>query len=375
MSVRKIDNSWWVDFRVEGIRYRKRSPESSRASAAAYETVLRERLARGKPLCDPGPGPTLEEFVQRWFQTYVIPNNKLSEQRGKHQNLTGHILPWFGQMRLDAIQVHDIDRYKASRLARGLSPKTVNNHLATLGKCLRTAQEWGEVVAVPRIRLLKVPPQSFDFLSPDECRTLLGAAESDPTGYAMILVALRTGMRLGELRGLEWRNVDLDRRTIFVCQAIVRNECTSPKNNRTRFIPMTAGLVEVLTRLRRQSKHVFADPDNGPISGDIAYTIIRRACHGAGLRRIGWHVLRHTFASHLAAAGVPIRVVQDLLGHSTITMTMRYAHLAPSALLDAVAVLEAKAGCESPWAARGQATIVAGSPEDGIADRAAANVT
>ncbi|MES1204490.1 MAG: site-specific integrase [Pseudomonadota bacterium] len=94
-------------------------------------------------------------------------------------------------------------------------------------------------------------------------------------------------------------------------------------------------------------------PRWGAVSYETAYSIIRRACLRAGLRRIGWHTLRHTFASQLVTDGVPMRVVQDLLGHSTVQMTLRYALLAPSTLLDAVAVLEAAdSALGNPWASR-----------------------
>lgn len=354
MSARKIKQSWWVDFRSNGVRYRKRSPESSRAGALLYETMLRQRLVRGEPIDDTVQAPTFAEFVPQWFETYVIPNNKLSEREAKDKNLRIHLLPWFGATRLDAITASDLERYKAAKLASGLTPKTINNHLATFMKCLRSAQEWGRLTAVPRTKFLRVPPQPYDFLTAAESDGLLAASKSDVRAHAMILTGLRTGMRLGELRGLEWRNVDLGRRVIFVCQAIVSGQRTSPKNHRTRYVPIAPSLVQTLEALGPCRGYVFGE--SGTAMGcQTAYTVLRQACRRAGLRRIGWHVLRHTFASQLAAAGVPIRVVQELMGHAAIQMTMRYAHLAPSTLIDAVGVLEAAA--RTPWATGGQPTV------------------
>lgn len=100
MSVRKIKNSWWVDFTFNRRRYRKRSPENSRAGAAAYEIVLRQHLARGEPINDIGPRAseteTFKSFSETWFEDYVRPNNKYSEQRTKRYVLSAALVPFSG---------------------------------------------------------------------------------------------------------------------------------------------------------------------------------------------------------------------------------------------------------------------------------------
>jgi len=114
----------------------------------------------------------------------------------------------------------------------------------------------------------------------------------------------------------------------------------APKNNRTRHIPMSAELAECLRSAKRTGDYVFGRPNGEPRSRGYAWVRLKKAFDRAGLERMGWHALRHTFASQLVMEGVSPRAVQELLGHSTLQMTMRYAHLSPSSLRDAVMRLQ-----------------------------------
>ncbi len=210
------------------------------------------------------------------------------------------------------------------------------------------AQQWGIVDRIPPVPRLRVPDPSFDFLSFDEADRLIQAA--DGQFQAMILVALRTGLRQGELLGLQWPDIDFDNHLLSVRQTIYRGRIGTPKNGRIRVIPIESGALQALRALSGREGHkgldvsktagyVFHQTDGTPLTDNLCKHPIKRACKRAGIRRVGWHVLRHTFASHLVMKGVNLRVVQELLGHSTITMTMRYAHLNDSIKKDAVALL------------------------------------
>lgn len=350
MSARKIRGHWYVDLRNEGRRVRKRSPDDSRAGAIAYEATLRNRLARGEPIVPlppKPPPPRFEHFAWRWFHTYVETNNKPSEQRGKRYTLSKHLVPCFGKLTIDAITLPRVEEFKAMKLNTGLSPKTINNFLAVLGRCLRTAEEWGELDRAPRVKLLSVPPQKFDFLQPEEAAKLIVAAKAQPW-QAMITVALRTGLRLGELVALDWSDIDLDGALLTVRRSIFRNQIVSPKSNRIRHVPLTQQAWLALHAIQTSSGRVFSC-GSIPVSDQMAQRAIPRFCAEAGIRRVGWHTLRHSFASHLVTAGVSIRAVQELLGHSDIRTTMRYAHLAPSALREAILMLEAPLAAEATF--------------------------
>src|SRR5437899_3290846 len=101
MAVRMIKKSWWVDFRADQTRYRKKSPENSRAGALAYEATLRQRLARGESIerltNAAEQKQTFEQFAWKWFDEYVVPNNKYSEQRIKKYTLSSALIPFFGK--------------------------------------------------------------------------------------------------------------------------------------------------------------------------------------------------------------------------------------------------------------------------------------
>jgi integrase len=344
MSARKFRKTWWVDFRFKGNRKRVRSPENSKAGAEAYEATLRQRLARGEPLKGTGAEliqkvPSCKEFSSHWYQTYVITNNKPSEQRTKRSCLSVHLVPFFGEVGLDNIGSQMVEEYKTKKLSEGLSPKTINNHLSALGKCLHTAQEWNIIKSTPRIHLLRVPPQPFDFLLEEESQELLLNIREEPW-YTMVLLALRTGLRLGELIGLKWEDVNLNARMITVRRSVVKGIVGSPKSNRVRHVPLTNESCVALTRLGKSKGFIFHLRNDGPMNDKAPTPAITRMCKRAGIRRIGWHVLRHTFASHLAMKGVSIQKIQTLLGHTDVKTTMRYAHLAPSTLREAIQVLE-----------------------------------
>ena len=214
-----IKGSWWVDFRAGHTRYRKRSPENSRAGAKDYEATLRQKLARGKSI-DIGERPTqqdqvFEQFAWQWFDQYVVPNNKPSEQKTKRYILNASLIPFFGRTPIGKITTHDIERYKAHAFKEGVSRKTINNRPTVFRKCMTTAYDWLELPGTPpKFVWLKCPPHAMDYLSPDECELLLAHAEG--VIREMLLTALRTGMRQGELKGLQWSSIDWQNRSITV---------------------------------------------------------------------------------------------------------------------------------------------------------------
>jgi integrase len=239
---------------------------------------------------------------------------------------------------LDSITSLQIEKYKAKKLSEGLSKKTINNHLTVLSKCLRSAQEWFDMARIPKIAKLKTSPPKFSFFTKEESQRLL-----DHSGewYTMVLVALRTGLRLGELRGLMWKDINWETRILSVKRSIFRNHIVPPKSNRERHLPLTDELYAVLSKMRKEKGYVLRDPGNGEfLEENRPRRALIKICEQAGLASLGWHALRHTFASHLTMAGAPLKAVQELLGHSNIQTTMRYTHLSPSTLKDAMNLLD-----------------------------------
>lgn len=356
MAARKLRNAWWVDFRAAHVRYRRRSPENTRVGAQAYESVLRQRLARGQPIdTNSEQSISFAEFAWRWFEKYAIPNNRPSEQYRKRRALRSSIVPFFGQIRLDAITTYHVEQFKAAQSASGISNKAINNKLTVLGRCLRSAHEW-HGTSLPLIKLLRCPPSKTTYLTATECGLLLDRTSGQMR--EMILIALRTGMRQGEIRGLQWSSIDWENRMIVVRHSLCSREqrLVPPKSNRERHIPLDRELGDTLMRRRRANGYVFMNWALGdPFTSHRMMDDLAGACAKAGVRRIGWHGLRHTFATQLTLSGVPLTVVKELLGHSSITTTMRYSHVAPSSLRTAIDMLSSTEDAHGQfWATGGQ---------------------
>lgn len=303
----------------------------------AVNEALEGKPLRPQPAPKATPAPTVEE-VAKIFIAASETSNKHSAVKSKRQILRDHILPAMGALPITAVDYAIIEDFKNS-VAQRVGAKTVNNILTVLRRMLVVASKRKLVPSVPEIEWLKVGEPDFDFLDFDEADRLIAAADRE--WRTMIVIAARTGMRQGELLGLRWEDADLVAGQVVVRQAIVRGLVTTPKNRKPREIPLSR---EALTALKVE-RHlrgplVFCNDAGRALTNGACKHPLWRACRRAGLRRIGWHVLRHTFASHLVMLGVPLKVVQELMGHATIQMTMRYAHLAPVAKRDAVGLLD-----------------------------------
>ncbi len=256
-----------------------------------------------------------------------------------------HILPQLGELMLQEIGYVELSDYVLLKLrkpgapkASGLSPKTVQNHLSYIRQVLVHAHKRELIEAVPEFDRPRAGQSKWDFLSFEESRLVILASE--PHWQPIITVALNTGMRCGELLGLHWESVDLQRRELRVVHNWVRGEMTSPKSKRSvRTIPLNRAAIDALMRMPQDGKLVFQRSDGLPHSRHQLRKALARACRRAGVREVSPHTLRHTFASRLVMRKQTIKATQ-LLGHSTIQMTMRYAHLSPEIKHDAVAALD-----------------------------------
>ena len=346
----------------EVVRVRKVSPVPTLRAARAFERQLREALLADNPdHPDPPapapapppapPIPTLAEFVPEFMRFQASPAagrrgaNKPGELREKQRLLDNHLLPAFGHLPLDAIQPRLIDAYVAAKaappgqphrsrraLGHPLAPATLANHLILLRRILAVALRWGILPKIPPITVPRPDNHRLDFLTFDEAARLVDAA--DPTWQPLLLLALRTGLRLGELRALRWRDLHLDRAHLRVEQSLTKAGFGTPKSGKPRTVELAP---DALHRLRHHprtpSPHdlVFCRPDGTPLTEQQVYRIVRQAARRAGIHRhVHPHLLRHTFASHCVLRGIPLLAVKEWLGHSSLTVTERYAHLSPS---------------------------------------------
>jgi integrase len=341
------------DGRIE--RVRKVSPVQSRRGAEQYERDVRHALLEGRYGRKEAQAPTLKEFETDFIDLYARTENKQSEVEAKQRHLKNHIVPFFGHMRLDAIGAEHVARYKAAKLKDEYDPKSINNQLAVLRKLMAVAVDWGRLKHVPALKwLLRAPPPMFDFLTFEEAERLV--AGSSPGWRAMIVVALKTGLRHGELLALRWEDIDLVAGRLMVRRSLSGKRIDTPKNHKSREVALSDEAIRALKAHRHlRGELAFCDEKGQLLTRYACKWPLWQACKRAGIRLVGWHTLRHTFASHLVMRGAPLKAVQELLGHADITMTMRYAHLSPDARRDAVRLLDGG----------GRGTI--GAPEGGQA--------
>jgi integrase len=339
-----------VDFYVGTSRIRRKAPVNTRRGAEEHEQRLRQRHLAGVPLDESEPAvtevPTFKAFAEEFMSSYVKANNKQSVQQEKRCIFDHHLLPAFGETRLDQVREREIEGFKAALIDKGLSAKRAKNILAVLSKMLRYAREVRVLKEIPYIRMPKVPPRSMDFLTDDEYGRLYSAATSERDRVAMLLLAGDAGLRKGEILALEWGDLDLGAGAILVTRSVWHDNSSdehvdSPKGGRMRKVPMTHRLRQALLAHRHlRGRRVFCTVDGTGLTPGQLEVVLRVLCNRARMRQIGWHVLRHTFGSHLAQRGASPKAIQELMGHSDIVTTMRYMHLAPAHHREAIALLE-----------------------------------
>jgi integrase len=343
--------------RIFGVPTTDGLPDTKAGALEAERLAIHRVLTNGsaKPPPPPEPKkeiPTLEKFAPLFLELSSVAN-KPSSVASKELALRLHIVPRLGTLRLDEIRYADVEDLKlylstvVRRAGKPLKAKTVNNVMATLHRLLVVAKKRSLLSALPEFERIRCPAPEFDFLSFEEAPRLIEAARSE--WRTLITFALRTGLRRGELLALRWQDVDLHAGKLVVRQSVVRGIVDVPKSGKTREVPLSAATVAMLKAHRHlRGPLVFCDEGGGFLKVAKLNRVMESACKRAGLRHIGWHMLRHTFASHLAMRNVPLKAVQELLGHASIQMTMRYAHLSPSVSRSAVDLLDSP-GVAAGW--------------------------
>ncbi len=276
--------------------------------------------------------PSFAEFAARFLRDHA--RGLRSDFYDKRIKL---LCSAFGPRRLDAITRADLDRYVARRLTQ-VRTSTVRREIAVLRVLFRRAVEWDVLTSSPVLGLRRVrePPHRTRFLTPEEWRRFLAAAPAWLKPIATL--AVLTGMRLKEVVGLRLDDWDRDAHLLHVP--------TDSKTPQARTIPLSAEAEAVLTSLPRpptRSGFLFRDGEGEPYATASGRNRITKATiaamRAAGIERASFHTLRHTAATWMVRAGVPLYEVQRILGHSTPLMTQRYAALAPDDLRRAVDVL------------------------------------
>jgi len=329
MAVFQKGKNWYIDYYEKGKRKRKKIGPSKKLA----EQVLKDvevKIAKKEYLGILEEKRMLFEDHATQYLGYSKANKAWSTYDRRDRFSVGHLTGAFKGKYLFEITSRMVEEYKAMRLEK-VEPATVNREVACLKSLYNKAIEWGYVKANPvkGVRLFKEPPGRLRYLRPEEVEKLL---EVCPGHIRPIVVtALNTGMRKSEILTLRWADVDLNNRKIMV---------TNTKNNESRVIPINETLHEHLLALSEKScgAYVFSDRNGHPF-GDIKKGF-SSALKRAGIEDFRFHDLRHTCGSHLVMRGVDLRTVQQVLGHKQIRMTMRYSHLSPEHVQEAMERLD-----------------------------------
>jgi len=328
---KRTDVAWWIRYRnADGKDCRERIGPSKRQA----EQVLASRLAavtEGRKLPDKRDGSMLlSEFGAEYVRV-------VASRQAWGRDFKRMIRQW--QEHLGArcllrdITPRRVEAFRESRLAAGIAPGTVNRNLAVLKRMLNVAVEWELIQdnALRRVKPLRGERSCMRFLTDAEARSLLDACARSRNEYLepLVVLALNTGARKGELLGLRWKDVSFEAATLSFPQT---------KNGERKDIPINDAALDALRRLKRISgrDRVFGRRDRSSFDFRSAWEV---ALKNAEISDFRFHDLRHTYASWATQAGMDIRRLQRLLGHKTLAMTQRYSHLGPKDLREAVAMV------------------------------------
>lgn len=362
----RADGTWEARVSLPGGRRKSCYGKTRKAAQDALRGALRD-LDAGLDLA--AGRQTVGQFLTRWLADTVQPNRAPKTYASYAEIVRLHAVPALGHLPLATLQPQHVAALLRAKTEAGLSPRRVHHIRAVLRTALNQAMRWGLVgrnaaalTEAPRQAAAEVVP-----LSVADARAVLAVAEGDPASgvpgdrlAALFRVALTLGLRQGEVLGLRWRDVDLDGGRLHVRHALQRidgalilKEPKTEKSRRTLRLP--ASLLAALRAHRvrqleerllagdrwRDTGHVFASTIGTPLDPRNVIRAWHRLLAQANVTRRPFHTCRHTAASLLLAEGVPLKIVQEVLGHSLLSTTAdTYAHLTPAAFQEAADAME-----------------------------------
>ena len=345
-------NVWWITYSgPEGKQHFESAGTTLKTEAEYILTCRKKEVAEGNsPLAvsRKAKQTTFNELADRYAdfvkgqKAFITKKAMIAEMKLE-----------FGDLKLNSLTLEKVERWQARLSSEprknrkagedvrpSLSVASINRRLACLKHMLTKAAEWDLISRdtlgrLRRVKLGKENNRRTRFLSLEECKALVDAAA--PHLKPVLIFALNTGCRKGEILGLTWDRVDLKHGFIYLDKT---------KSGEPREVPINNTLRQTLQVIIRRidSPFVFVNPETGGRYADLKRPFAA-ACQKAKIQDFRFHDLRHTFASHLVMAGVSLTTVSRLLGHASLTMTLRYSHLAPKHLQQAVDVWDRLQGC------------------------------
>jgi integrase len=354
----RADGRWEAKFTLPN----GKRPSVYGKSRADVRAKMDEALGKAKKGIDlKGERQTLDLFLTAWLDDVARPRLRPSTLKGYESYIRKHIAPALGYITLAALTPQDVQTFLNGCTKTGLSPRTVQQIRAILRSALAQAQRWGYVER--NVAALADPPRQIKSqiqpLTASQAQRLLNGTSDEWYG-PVFAVALFTGMRQGELLGLTWKDVDLDHGVLTVRTALQRVDkvwtLVEPKSATSRrAVTLPVAAVAALRRQRATQGEarlalggwpdafglVFTTELGTPVDGPNLTRLFQRRLVRLDLPRQRFHDLRHACASLLLVEGVPMKTIQDVLGHSQISLTAdTYAHLAPALRRDAADALD-----------------------------------
>ncbi|MFC2169417.1 tyrosine-type recombinase/integrase [Acidobacteriota bacterium] len=318
----KKNSKWVIDFTCKGRRIRRVIGENKREAEAAATTIKADLIRDQYRFTKPKRTILFESFAKEYFELHSKQNKK-SWERDKFS--IKNLLSSFRGKSLVSITPDLVEKYKAKRKT-AVSPATINRELACLKNMFTKAIEWGkvEVNPVKAVKLLKENNIKERILTNEEIEMLIKAASSHLK--PILIIALNTGMRKSEILSLKWENINYAKGFIFI---------EDSKSGKSRKIPMNKTVHNTLRAIKKISGYIFYNPETKNSIKNVRKSF-KTACKKANIYDLRLHDLRHTTATKMIEVGVDLVTVSKILGHSTIQMTMRYAHPTPENIKRAV---------------------------------------
>lgn len=314
---------------------------------------------------------TLRDWLMSWYETYVINNVKVSTRASYEGIIRNHLIPHIGYIKLVELKKVDIERMyielvKGEGRKKKLSVKSIKNIHLVLHKALEEAlqREYitknpASIANVPTLKSQNMKKKEIEIYTKEEQEQLIKVSKTDDIYGSLVIFALYSGMRKGEILALQWDDLDFEKRTISVDKqlrrirnydsnikkkTILRFENNTKTDNSERIIPMMDCLKEFLKEhYKKQLENkkifkksynklnmVFCREDGAPLDPDTVLAKYHKLTENAGIKKCTFHALRHTFATRAIESGMNVKYVSKILGHSSVEFTMNvYTHALP----------------------------------------------
>ena len=293
--------------------------------AAGGADLVEAKRERQRPQAQ---GMAFAEFVAEQYLPEITVRMTKKGFEGYRCRLNRDLLPLLGDKPLKSIELQTIEKWRTKRRAEGKSNGYIDASVAVARSVLRLALDRKEIDIDPLkgIKPLPVDNSRARYLSDDERRRLSDALAGLPRGDFMrcgIIMSLNTGIRAGELFTLQWADIDL-------AAGVLKVQAHNSKSRKARWIPLNHDALMAIDELaeRKAGPYLIHHGGGGPYTS-TKFRLFPQFLKGIGITELRWHDLRHDFASRLVQSGVDLNTVRELLGHSDLKMTLRYAHLAP----------------------------------------------